>query len=108
MDAQRGGEHQIHRTGGPGLWRARNGIESRFAPTSSEPTNQLRKPMQIDGLAQFERSTQNLGRHFREAVPRGAGGNDGVVVRPDGTVVVRLRVVPSFAGRHGTHTPAVE
>ena len=75
---------------------------------SGKTTNQLRQPMQIDGFTQIGHRRQNPPRTAGEAIPRHPRGNDCVVVRPDGAVVIGLRVVSPLGRGHGAHAPPGE
>src|SRR5205823_12827568 len=93
-------------TGGPRLRAQRSRIfdgEARPAPTVAG--EYFGKPV-AEVSRRLECRVRDRRRFRAEAVAGEAGGDQGVVVRPDGSVVVADRVVAAFAFGHRADPPA--
>src|ERR1700733_82096 len=73
-----------------------------------EPAEQFRKAAKIRPLARVEQAEQDLAGHVFVSVFGEATGDDGIVMRPDGAVVVRKRIVTNLSGSDGADTPTAE
>src|SRR6185437_3773378 len=69
---------------------------------------ELRLAVQIEEATRIEQSGEHLRGLLSESVAGEAGGDERIVVRPDGSVVIRHRVVARGAHGHGANAPAGE
>src|SRR5262249_24103934 len=73
---------------------------------ASEAANQFRQSMQVDRLAEVERRREDARGSTGETIAREPCCDESIVVRPYGSVVIRLRVVALFAGGDRADAPA--
>ncbi len=100
-------ENEERRGRCPNLGRARDRIKCGSFPWAPfEAAEQLRQSMQVDHAAQIEQAEENLAGIVLESVFRHAAGNQGIVVRPDRTVMVGKWVISDFGRSHGADSPS--
>lgn len=98
-----------HGPRGPRLRGARNWIERRaFAWTPVKTAEQLRKPVQVEEKACVEQSRENLNHFVLKSVSGKPCSDDGIIMRPDRSVVIGHWVVARFASSYSTHSPPGE
>src|SRR5579863_4594395 len=95
--------------GAPGLGRARDRIEGRtFCGAPFKATEQFWKALKVDFTAEIEQGEQDLAGEFLMSELCHAVGDDGVVMRPYGAIMVGERVVAGLGAGNGTNTPTGE
>ena len=93
----------------PSLGRAGDGIKCRtFAATPIESAKQFRKTAKIRPPAGVEKAKEDSAGQVLAFIFREAADNKGVVMRPNGAVVVRQWIVTSLSRSDGADTPATK
>src|SRR5690606_11178352 len=78
----------------------------RLAGAAREAAEEFGKTVEVEEEARIQQRGEDAGSLFVEAVSGEPRRDEGVVVRPDRTIVVRHRVVARLAGGHGPNSPA--
>src|SRR5581483_114920 len=97
------------RSRSPGLRRAGDGITGwSVAMSLGETTVEFRQAPTVEVEAGFEKTPQQLSRFRLFAKARETRADDGVIMRPDGAVMVAHRIVAGCMRREGTNAPAAK
>src|SRR5579863_9162153 len=109
LHAQAGLQKHEHRSRRPGLRRTCNRVERwPLARTSAKTADQLRKTVEIDFGGEIEQPRSDAQSKVLFTSSQSAKSDEGVIVRPHGSVVVRHGVVSALAGHEGAHAPSRE
>src|SRR5208337_2469225 len=109
VHAETGPKKSKGRRGGPGLWRASDGIGRR--PTvrlANEATKQFRQEAQLLMASSLEDGREDLRGFFGQAVAGEAKRDDCIVMWPDRAVMIGNWVVSRFAAGDGSDPPAAK
>ena len=89
--------------------RAGYRIESRALPrTTIDSAEQFGQALKFDRGAEIEQAHQNAAGKLAKIVAGHSRSDDGIVMRPDRTVVVRERVVARLMTADRPNTPSAE
>ena len=108
-DPKAGLQDHEDRTCSPRLWRAGNRVKGRsLAFAAIDTADEFGEAMEFDRAAEVEEAHQDTSGEFTESVTGHAGRDDRIVVWPDGTVMIRERVVAGFVTADCADTPSAE
>src|SRR5579859_908739 len=95
-----------HTTCCPGLRHIGSQVLHReCARLSPRSCIQFREPIESEVARSLADVTSDHGRFLRETVTLESHGDDAIVVRPDGSVLIGERIVRGIAGREGSDAP---
>src|SRR5579883_2852682 len=77
-------------------------------PACRKAAYQFRQPVQLGEDRQVKKPGKDFRREFLVPKGRVAKRDHGVIVRPNGAVVIRHRVITPLVGCQGSHSPSRE
>ena len=102
-------EQEKHRNRGPRLRTTGDRVQRRtFTGPAREPAEQLGQSMQLKKLAGVEEPANNLQCALFEPLGGHPRCDQGIVVRPDRSIVIGHRIVSDLRGCDGPDAPSVK
>jgi len=99
-------EQQKHRARGPRLRFAGDGYAVGPSPAAAKTRRTARQPLHCRHTSSSRQAREDFQRQVGESASRQACRDDGVVVRPDGSIVIRHRVVAPLERTGRANAPA--